>query len=203
MTVAIAVLAAGRGSRLGSDDPKPVAQLHDRPLVAWALDAALASGLRPVWLVTGHGSRAVAAAAPPGVDVAHNRHWPRGIASSLRAALDALDPYVQVDAVCVGLADQPRVGPEAYRRLADAHDAGAQFAVATYEGVRGNPVLLGRSLWAEARALEGDVGARQLMRDHDVVEVPCDGTGRAVDVDTAEDLRQLNDEPKQPNEERT
>src|SRR5262249_26891523 len=104
-------------------------------------------------------------------------------------------PYVQVDAVCVGLADQPRVGAEAYQRLAAAHDAGAQLAVATYDGVRGNPVLLGRSLWAEARTLEGDVGARQLMRDHDVVEVTCDGTGSAVDVDTAEDLRQLNDQP--------
>jgi hypothetical protein len=36
------------------------------------------------------------------------------------------------------------------------------------------------------------------MRDHDVVEVPCDGTGSAVDVDTPEDLRQLNDQPDQP-----
>jgi molybdenum cofactor cytidylyltransferase len=200
LTVAVAVLAAGRGSRLGGDEPKPLARLDDRPLVAWALEAALASGLRPVWLVTGHGSRAVAAAAPPGVDVVHNRHWRRGIAGSLRAALDALEPYVQVDAVCVGLADQPRVGAEAYQRLAAVHGEGAQFAVATYGGVRGNPVLLGRSLWAEARTLEGDVGARQLMRDHDVVEVPCDGTGSAVDVDTPEDLRQLNAQPEQPDQ---
>ena len=194
MSVAVAVLAAGRGSRLGGDEPKPLARVHDRPLVAWALDAALASGLRPVWLVTGHEARAVSAAAPPGVDVVHNRRWRRGIASSLHAALDALEPSVQVRAVCVGLADQPRVGAEAYQRLAAAHTDGAQFAVATYGGVRGNPVLLGRSLWGEARTLEGDVGARQLMRDHDVVEVPCDGTGSAVDVDTPEDLRQLNEQ---------
>jgi CTP:molybdopterin cytidylyltransferase MocA len=193
LTVAIAILAAGRGSRLG-DDPKPLASLRGRPLVEWALEAAVASGLHPVWLVTGYRGRHVAAAAPPGVDVVHNRHWRRGIASSLRAALEAIAPYAQVDAVCVGLADQPRVGPEAYRRLAAAHADGAQLAVATYSGVRGNPVLLARSLWAEANELQGDVGARQLMQHHDVVEVPCDGTGSAADVDTPEDLEQLNEE---------
>jgi CTP:molybdopterin cytidylyltransferase MocA len=194
VTVAIAILAAGRGSRLGGDDAKPLALLHDRPLVAWALDAAMASGLRPVWLVTGYAGRKVAAAAPAGVDVAHNRRWRRGIASSLRVALEAIAPYAQVDAVCVGLADQPRVGPEAYRRLSAAHERGADLAVATYHGVRGNPVLLARSLWPEANKLEGDVGARQLMQRHDVVEVRCDDTGSAVDVDTPQDLEQLNEE---------
>ncbi len=193
MSVAIAVLAAGRGSRLG-DEPKPLALLRGRPLVEWALDAALASGLHPVWLVTGYQARHVADAAPQGVDVVHNRHWRRGIASSLRCALSAIAPYPQVSAVCVGLADQPRVGAEAYQRLAAAHVQGAELAVATYGGVRGNPVLLARSLWAEADELEGDVGARQLMQRHAVVEVPCDSTGSAVDVDTPQDLEQLNEE---------
>ena len=43
----------------------------------------------------------------------------------------------QVGAVCVGLADQPFVGPDAYRRLAAAYDAGATLAVATYDGRAG------------------------------------------------------------------
>ena len=194
MSVAIAILAAGRGSRLGGDDAKPLVLFRDRPLVTWALEAAVASGLHPVWLVTGYEGRHVAAAAPQGVDIVHNRHWRRGIASSLHAALAAIEPYAQVTAVCVGLADQPRVGAEAYRLLAAAHAAGGELAVATYDGVRGNPVLLARSLWAEANGLEGDVGARQLMQHHDVVEVPCEGTGSSVDVDTREDLEQLNEE---------
>jgi CTP:molybdopterin cytidylyltransferase MocA len=191
--VGIAILAAGRGSRLG-DDPKPLALLHDRPLATWALEAAVASGLHPVWLVTGYRGRHVAAAAPKGVDVVRNRHWRRGIASSLCAALDVMEGYPEVTAVCIGLADQPRVGSESYLRLAAAHAAGASLAVATYGGERGNPVLLARSLWPEARELEGDVGARQLMKHHEVIEVPCDGTGSAVDVDTREDLERLNEE---------
>jgi molybdenum cofactor cytidylyltransferase len=192
VTVAAALLAAGRGSRLGADvTAKPLLELSGRSLVGWALDAAIAAGTRPVLLVVGHAGDAVAAAAPPTVQVIAATDWRLGIAHSLRAALDALEPHHEIDAVCVGLADQPRIGPDAYRRLVDAHQHGATLAVATYGGQRANPVLLERSLWPEARTLRGDTGARALMSTHTVTEVDCSGTGDPTDVDTLDDLRAL------------
>ena len=188
--VAIAILAAGRGSRLGGDVPKPLVELRGRPLVSWALGAATASDLRPVVLVVGHRGDAVTRAATEGVVVVRSRRWRRGIARSLRAALEALEPWAQVGAVAVGLADQPLVGADAYRRLAGAYAEGARVAVATYHGQRRNPVLLGRTMWAEARRLDGDEGARALMGDDGVVEVDCTDTGSAADVDTLDDLRE-------------
>lgn len=192
-STAVAVLAAGRGSRLGGDTPKPLVELRGRPLVSWALDAAMRSGLRPALLVVGHQGSKVDRLAPQGVTVVRARGWRQGISRSLRAALQALDGWAQVGAVCVGLADQPCIGPDAYRRLGAAFDDGASLAVATYGGVRANPVLVGRSLWAEAGALDGDEGARVLMRRHPVVEVACDGTGDPADVDTLEDLRAIDE----------
>ena len=187
--VAVAVLAAGRGSRLGGDVPKPLVELRGRPLVSWALDAATTSGLRPVVLVVGHHGGAVARVAPEGVVVVRSRRWRRGIARSLQAALGALEPWAQVGAVAVGLADQPLVGPDAYRRLAGAYRDGARLAMATYHGQRRNPVLLARTMWAQARELDGDEGARVLM-DDEAVEVDCTDTGSAADVDTLDDLRE-------------
>jgi molybdenum cofactor cytidylyltransferase len=188
--VAIAVLAAGRGSRFGGDVPKPLLELRGRPLMSWALDAATSSGLRPVVLVVGHHGGAVARVAPEGVVVVRSRRWRRGIARSLRAALEALEPWAQVGAVAVGLADQPLVGADAYRRLAGAYRDGARLAVATYRGERRNPVLLARTMWAQARELDGDEGARVLM-DDEAVEVDCTDTGSAADVDTLDDLREV------------
>jgi molybdenum cofactor cytidylyltransferase/nicotine blue oxidoreductase len=187
--VAIAVLAGGRGSRFGGDVPKPLVELRGRPLASWALDAATTSGLRPVVLVVGHHGGAVARVAPEGVVVVRSRRWRRGIARSLRAALEALEPWAQVGAVAVGLADQPLVGADAYRRLAGAYRDGARLAVATYHGQRRNPVLLARTMWAKARELDGDEGARVLM-DDEAVEVDCTDTGSAADVDTLDDLRE-------------
>ena len=188
--VAIAILAAGRGSRLGGDVPKPLVELRGRPLVAWALGAATVSSLRPIVLVVGHRGDAVARAATEGVVVVRSPRWRRGIARSLRAAVEALEPWAQVGAVAVGLADQPLVGADAYRRLAGAYRGGARLAVATYHGQRRNPVLLGRTMWPQARRLDGDEGARALMDEDDVVEIDCTDTGSAADVDTLDDLRE-------------
>jgi CTP:molybdopterin cytidylyltransferase MocA len=191
------VLAAGRGVRFGGDTPKSLLAFRGKPLVEHAVDAAGASGLTPVVVVAsddrvievletriGRGS----------VQLVRNDAPERGISSSLQVALQSLLPDERIDGVVVGLGDQPLVGAEAYRRVAAARDAGAELAVATYAGVRGNPVLIGRSHWPEALALGGDEGARVLLRRYGAVEVPCDGTGRPDDVDTPEDLASLEKE---------
>jgi molybdenum cofactor cytidylyltransferase len=190
-SVAAVVLAAGMGTRMGGPTAKPLVPFRGRPLVAHALDAATASGLVPVALVVGNDADAVAALAPPGVRVVVNHRYAEGIGTSLVAVLEALEADDAVSAVCVGLADQPLVGPDAYRRLATAHYDGADLAVATYGGQRANPVLVGRSHWAEARTLAGDAGARILLARHAVVEVPCDGTGDPTDIDTPDELSSL------------
>ncbi len=190
MTVAAAVLAAGRGSRLGGDASKPLLEWRGRPLVAWALDAALASGLAPLVVVVGYRADEVAGAVGGAADVVENPQWEEGIASSLRAVLTALAPRPDVEALCVGLADQPLVGAEAYRRVAAT---GAELVIPTYDGQPGNPVKLARSLWTEALELRGDVGARALARGR-AVHVDCTDTGSAADVDTLEDLERLQQE---------
>jgi CTP:molybdopterin cytidylyltransferase MocA len=194
VSVAVAIFAAGRGSRLGGDASKPLLVWRARPLLTWALDAAVASGLAPVLVTVGYRAGDVRSVVGNGIEVVDNPEWDEGIASSLRAVLRVLEPRSDVTGVCVGLADQPRVGADAYRRLAAAHAGGAELAVATYGARRGNPVLLARSLWPRAVALRGDAGARQLMENRPVVEVPCDGTGTPDDVDTLEDLGHLQED---------
>jgi len=190
LTVAAAVLAAGRGSRLGGDASKPLLEWRGRPLVAWALDAVLESGLAPVVVVVGYRADEVRATVGTNAEVVENPEWEEGIASSLRTVLGVMTPDAAVDAVAVGLADQPLVGPEAYRRVA-ATDG--ELVIPTYAGQPGNPVKLARSLWPEALELRGDVGARALARDR-AVHVDCTDTGSAADVDTLEDLERLQQE---------
>jgi CTP:molybdopterin cytidylyltransferase MocA len=184
------VLAAGRGVRFGGDIPKPLLELGGRPLVSHAVAAAVGSGLAPIVVVISDDrtAAAIGAGVRGAITIARNPAPEQGISSSLRVALQALEADASVAGAVVGLADQPLVGSDAYRRVASAHEDDAQLAVATYGGVRGNPVLIGRARWDEALALEGDEGARVLLRRHGAVEVPCDGTGEPSDIDTPEDL---------------
>jgi CTP:molybdopterin cytidylyltransferase MocA len=186
MTVAAAVLAAGRGVRFGGPVPKPLRQVGGEPLLIHALRAARASGLPTLVCVVS--DERVAAVVPSGVVIARNDAPERGISSSLHAALRALEPDHSIGAVVIGLADQPRVGGEAYARVASSD---AELAVATYGGRRANPVRIARSRWPDALALTGDEGARALFGRFGVAEVPCDGTGVPDDIDTPEDLAEL------------
>ena len=144
-------------------------------------------------VVVGYRAAEVAAAAGALAEIVENPDWQSGMSTSLRAGLAAVIADTTVTAVAVALADQPRIGAEAYRRLAAAHREGAELAVATYGGKRGHPVLIGRSHFEEAMRMTGDEGARSLLAAHDVVEVPCDGTGDATDVDTPADLAALEE----------
>ena len=193
------MLAAGRGVRFGGDAPKALTLLRGRPLLAYALDAALASGCTPVLVV--FSDERVAQTVGDGLDgvvLVRNDEPERGISSSLQCALGRLVPDSAAPGVVVGLADQPLVGAEAYRRVARAYDDGARLAFATYDGERGNPVLIGREHWAEASSLAGDEGARVLFRRYPAVAVPCDDTGAPSDVDTPQDLAELESRWRSP-----
>ena len=168
-----ALLAAGAGSRFEGPTHKLLAPFRGKPLYRWAYEHAVSSGLHVI-VVTGD----VDLDLP---DTVHNPRWAEGIATSLQAAVGAAG---DADAIVVGLADQPLIPAEAWRRVASAD---APIAVATYGGKRRNPVRLAREVWPELPAT-GDQGASALFRNHEVLEVAC--PGNPGDVDRVEDLEQ-------------
>ena len=100
--------------------------------------------------------------------------WERGPGASLRCGLDGLGPETRAAAVI--LADGPDLAPAAVDRVIAAWRAGAEDVVAaSYDGVRGYPVVLDRAVWGSVP----DEGARAL----DPVLVPCDDLGSPGDVD--------------------
>src|SRR3954466_6613637 len=113
-----------------------------------------------------------------------NKDWESGMASSLRVGLDGLRGWPgQVDAALVTLVDMPGMTPAALERVA-AFAAADALAVATYDGVRGHPVLLGREHWAGvAETATGDEGARRYLAAHEVTAVDCTGLADPTDLD--------------------
>jgi CTP:molybdopterin cytidylyltransferase MocA len=183
VNVAAVVLAAGGGRRYGM--PKALVEHQGSLLVERAVGTAQAV-CDPVLVVLG--ARAVDVwreARLERVILLVNRDWETGMASSLRTGLEGLRGLpVRVDAALVLLVDMPGMTPAALERLA-GHAGPDALAVATYDGVRGHPVLLGRDHWAGVRSVaHGDAGARNYLRGRPVRLVECADIGSGVDVDT-------------------
>lgn len=174
----MAVLAAGSGSRFTGPGHKLGARVGAATVLERSVAAALAAAIGPVVVVLG----ATSFPLPGAVTALVNPDWEQGLATSLQVAI-AHARSIGVRRLVVGLGDQPLVSPAAWQAVADAD---APIAVATYDGVRGNPVALDAACWDEMPDT-GDEGARAVMRRHPdwVREVSC--TGTALDVDTVED----------------
>ncbi|MGY1681559.1 nucleotidyltransferase family protein [Geodermatophilus sp. SYSU D01176] len=181
-SVAGLVLAAGGGRRYGM--PKALVEYEGSLLVERAVRTARAV-CDPVLVVLGAQAVDVWRTADlDGATVLANRDWESGMASSLRTGLDGLRGWPgRVDAALVTLVDMPGMTPEALAAVA-AHAAPEALAVASYDGVRGHPVLLGREHWAGvAGTATGDEGARRYLATHDVTEVDCTGLADPTDLD--------------------
>ncbi|HRO13428.1 MAG TPA: NTP transferase domain-containing protein, partial [Amaricoccus sp.] len=116
--------------------------------------------------------------------------WAEGMAASIRAGLAAVRD--EIDAVVILLADMPEVAPGDIDRLIAAFDteAGREICRAvSADGRPGHPVLFGRRFFEALAGLEGDRGAREVIRTAEefVTEVPTGGRSAVVDLDTPED----------------
>lgn len=189
--VAALVLAAGRSSRMGARNKLLVADRAGRPMVARVVDNALASGARPVIVVTGHeadGVRATLRDRP--VTLVQADGYAEGMAASLRAGLAALPAAVEGVMVCLG--DMPLVSGAVLDQLIAAFDPeeGRAIVAPSFQGRPGNPVLWSRDYLPQIMALTGDTGARALLRQHaeQVAEVEMADDAVLRDFDTPEAL---------------
>ena len=185
------MLAAGSGSRFGGG--KLTAAWGPGVLLQGALAAAFAAPVRSVTVVIGADAAAVAAAArafDPRVLVVHAPDHAEGMSASLRAGIASLPD--NADGAFVFLGDMPRVPTAILGRMAGALAGGALAAAPVYQGRRGNPVLLDRSLFPDIIGLSGDAGARGVLQGLGerlaLVDSPDDGV--LFDVDEPGDLAQ-------------
>jgi len=191
--VAALVLAAGSSRRMGGAN-KLLQPVGGIAMLRRAVNAALASRCTSVLVVTGADAGA-AQACLAGLEVqfAHNPDHASGMASSLRCGLAALP--ADADAAMVLLADMPWIDGGHVDRLLAAFDPRQPKIVAPVkEGRRGNPILWPRKFFAEMMAVEGDIGAREVLQRHasQVEAVAFDDDAIFADVDTPAALDALH-----------
>ena len=115
------VLAAGKGTRMGSDLPKVVHEAAGKPLVRWVVDALRAAGIGEVIVVVGHRAELVEAclADVPGLTFAIQRQQ-RGTGDAVAAAAEGIEARLAADRrrpVVIVCGDSPMLRPGSVRAL--------------------------------------------------------------------------------------
>jgi molybdenum cofactor cytidylyltransferase len=188
---ALVLLAAGASRRMGR--PKQLLTVAGRPLVRHVAEQALAAPVTPVIVVLGaNAAQIVSSLEGLPVQIVVNERWEHGMGSSIRIGMQALVAASPgTNAVIVALADQPGCASDHFTRLVETHLSTGRTIVASLTGdVRGPPVLIAAQWFNRLLQLDGDVGARELLREQRdaTATVPLDA---ASDLDTPDDYERF------------
>lgn len=197
--VAGVILAAGCGRRMSAhmggrpDLPKQLLPFRSAPLLGHVIDQARSSMLAPICLVLGHRAAEIRTQVERSrVEVVVNANYEAGQASSLIAGLNTVADRCAAAMFLLG--DQPLVSAALMDRLIKAYGRkGASITLPSFEGRRGNPVIIAASLFTQLRRLSGDTGARALFQAHadEIERVPVEDPTVLMDVDTPGDYDRL------------
>ena len=164
-------------------------------MIACVVEAVIRSKIKDTVVVTGshHDQIATVLKFTERARLVRNPDPSRGMLSSVRCGLAAIDP--SADGIAVLLGDQPGVRSEMIDAVINAWiKSAASIAVPKFGNRRGHPLVFDVEYREEILTKFDAIGLRGLLAAHaDVVlEVPIDSTAVLEDIDTPEDYKRLN-----------
>ena len=198
--LAVLLLAAGEGARLGSY-PKALLKKDGQSLIKrFCLAVAELSPVQIV-IVTGFHADLIEAEIQElqkktslPISIIRNLAAKQGQVSSVRLGLESL--HGEYDLVLVALSDQPGIGVAELQTLFNAYlqrKSGKQVILPLVNGQRGNPVLFSSTVIKDILAMPGMVCRPYLDQHPELIEcMTTDLQGYVLDVDTLEDVVREN-----------
>ena len=193
--IAAIVLAAGLSSRISQN--KLLLDLSGCTVLQRTLNSILASDINNTIVVLGNQNKMIASTlADYKVKIIYNPDYSQGISTSIKKGIEhLLAVYPDTGAAAIFLGDMPFIKVLTINQLLAQYKRSNGLIVApSCKGRRGHPVLFDQALFAELLKLNGDVGAKQILKEFNdsssMVEV--DDPGILIDLDTWEDYLKYN-----------
>lgn len=186
------LLAAGESRRMGEVN-KLTLPVAGEPLLRRTARTLLRAGLQEVVVVLGHQrhvSEPLLRDLP--LCIVYNDNYREGQMTSVHRGLAAMQQAC--DAVLVCLADQPLLEVADLQRLTAAFvDCPTSVLVPTFQGARGNPIVLAYEHREQILAGDRNLGCRRLVEKHPelVTALEMDTDHLVFDLDTPEAYERL------------
>ncbi|MGA9271028.1 MAG: nucleotidyltransferase family protein [Lutimonas sp.] len=188
------LLAAGASRRMGT--VKQLLPWKNSTLLEYSIEQLKQAKIDSLVVVLGaHENQIRENTVLDKVDVVVNPDWQKGMATSIAAGVNfLLDNTPDLERILVALSDQPLLDSKYYNKLTlNSLNKKNKIICSTYSGQSGVPAVFPRDYFDDLLNLEGDKGARALLRGGSDKMVLIKAGERAIDLDTQESYNRLYD----------
>lgn len=189
--IAAVVLAAGQSKRLGKN--KLLADINGEPLAIKTIRAAIQSDASPVFAVTGYQAEELETALENmDINIVYNANYNSGIKTSISLGLKSVPDAC--DGALLIPADMPNITPELINKMIAKFKkkSAKQLVLAERNGIKSNPVLWSKALYAQADLAAENADIRPIFMEHSDYTTPVKASeNELLDVNFQSDLDRL------------
>lgn len=188
--ISLILLAAGESSRMG--DKKLLIEIGGKPMLIRSLETYIKSEVNEIIIVTGDNYEKLEKILIPygnNIKTTVNSNFREGMASSIKQGMKEISEVS--DFVVIALGDQPYILPSTIKKLLlSLQQSDKGIIIPSYSNRKGHPVVFSAKYFDQLKNLNGDEGARGLIKRNssDVLFFETFDEGVLVDIDTPADL---------------
>lgn len=177
------ILASGQGSRFKGI--KQLADIEGQPMLLRVArqQSKLTDDL--VIVLGAHSDAILSELEEDRYNAVVNENWRQGMASSIACGVEYIaKAFPNATHILIALADQPFIPTRQFKALITKSQALPDTVVAAaYSDTIGVPAIFPKQYWGKLRSLEGDKGARNLLRNtSSIVTVSVPEAARDIDL---------------------
>ena len=186
---AILILAAGESKRLGR--PKQLVSWMDTTLLNHTITSALATKKADVMVALGAYQSMILPTLTGNISILEIKNWSEGMGATMSSCFNQIS-FERYQGIIISVCDQPYISEKVFSDLLYRFEAGQKtIIVSQYNEGKGPPTLFSNIYLPKLKELNGDVGAKSLIRQNNSeVEYITFEKGN-IDIDQIEDLQNL------------
>ena len=184
------ILAAGQSKRMLKDN-KLLIKINKQSMIDKMVSTSLNSSADSTVVVLGYQSDIIQEIIQnKEIITIVNKDYKKGLSSSLQCGISALPD--DCDAAIIILADMPNIESKIINSLINNFNPqkNKSIIIPTFNGKKGNPILLDRKYFPDIISVKGDKGAKDIIvnNKNSILEIPQKNSSVLNDIDTKEDL---------------
>tara|TARA_Y100000741_G_C18226123_1_gene547886 strand:+ start:103 stop:672 length:570 start_codon:yes stop_codon:yes gene_type:complete len=183
------LLAAGQSKRMNGEN-KLTKKINGVPLINLSILNILESSIEELIIVTGYQNEILESIINKDnkIKIFFNNHYKSGMASSIKVGVSNLSKKSKAFFICLG--DMPYVNRKIYEQLIK-HANDKEIIIPTYNAKQGNPVLFSIKMKNKIMNVEGDLGAKELLKKYKdkVFNLPIDDSSILTNLNTIDSFK--------------